>query len=144
MNKEESNQIARQLLSQSSGRSTTARINVLSILLSAPAALNHQGIEEVAKAQGLSFDRVTLYRALDWLVEKDLVHRIASTNRSWYFNAISESGTQSHAHFHCNLCSQIYCLEDVQTTPIKNLPSHYQVEETELNLQGQCVSCSQQ
>ena len=130
------------LLSQASGRTTPARESVLNILLSAPTALNHHAIEAAAKARGLSLDRVTLYRTLDWLVEQGIAHRIASVNRAWFFSAVAEPETQPHAHFHCKKCEQIYCLEGVNAAPLMNLPKDFQLEETDLSLQGQCVSCT--
>ena len=142
MNAEDNNNIAKALISQSTGRVTPARVNILSILLSAPTALNHVAIEHIAKERNLSFDRVTLYRALDWLVEQGIAHRIPSVNRSWFFSATSDQSTTPHAHFHCNGCEQIYCLEDVQSAPLNNLPKDYQLEEAELNLQGQCMNCT--
>lgn len=137
-----SNQTADNLLSQVSGKTTPARINVLNILLSSPTALNHQNIEQITKEEGLSIDKVTLYRTLDWLVEKRIAHRIASVNRAWYFNASSHPEMTPHAHFHCKTCTQIYCLEDMRSMPLNNLPEHYKLEEAELSLQGQCVSCA--
>ena len=142
MTPEEINHTVTDLLSQVSGRRTTNRESVLSILLSAPTALNHQNIEEIAKQRGLSLDRVTLYRTLDWLIEQGIAHRIASVNRAWYFSAVAHPKTQPHAHFHCKKCEQIYCLEEVHATPLNNLPKDYQLDEADLSLQGQCVSCT--
>lgn len=135
-------QTANNLLSQVSGKTTPARVNVLNILLSSPTALNHQNIEQIAKEAGLSIDKVTLYRTLDWLVEKRVAHRIASVNRAWYFNASPQPEATPHAHFHCKICTQIYCLEDMNSMPLSNLPKQYKLEEAELSLQGQCVSCA--
>lgn len=142
MTPEEINRTVSQLLDQAPGRSTRARESVLNILLSAPTALNHHNIEEVAKQRDLSIDRVTLYRTLDWLVEQGVAHRIASVNRSWYFSAVAQPDMEPHAHFHCKKCQQIYCLEDVQAAPMHNLPKEYQLEEADLCLQGQCVTCN--
>lgn len=142
MKPEEINHTVNDLLDQASGRSTPARKSVLHILLSAPTALNHHNIEEVAKQRGLSLDRVTLYRTLDWLVEQGIAHRIASINRAWYFSAVAQPDLQPHAHFHCKKCEQIYCLEDVHAAPLSNLPKNYQLEDADLCLQGQCMSCS--
>ena len=135
MTPEEINHTVTDLLSQVSGRRTANRESVLSILLSAPTALNHQNIEEIAKQRGLSLDRVTLYRTLDWLIEQGIAHRIASVNRAWYFSAVAHPETQPHAHFHCKKCEQIFCLEDVHATPLNNLPKDYQLEEADLSLQ---------
>lgn len=141
MTPEEIDETVTNLLSKVSGRSTPKRASVLHILLSAPTALNHHDIEEIASQRGLSLDKVTLYRTLDWLVEQGVAHRIPSVNRSWYFNASVHSDAEPHAHFHCKACSRIYCLEDVHAPPLSQLPKDYQLEEADLSLQGQCVSC---
>ena len=142
MTLDEINHSVSKLLKQASGRATPNRESVLSILLAAPTALNHHAIEEAAKQRGLSLDRVTLYRTLDWLVDQGIAHRIPSVNRAWYFSAVAEPAPHPHAHFHCKKCEQIFCLESVQATPTTNLPKDFQLEETDLSLQGQCVSCT--
>jgi Fur family ferric uptake transcriptional regulator len=135
-------QAARQLLQQASGRVTPARIGVLGILLEAQAALSHQEIEQLAAQQGLSCDRVTLYRALDWLVEQGMAHKISGTDRTWRYNA--QAGTpHQHAHFHCKRCQQVYCLENLQPALVFSLPPGYQLEQVEVNLQGICPACAQ-
>lgn len=142
MNPEEINHTVTDLLNQAPGRITAARECVLNILLSAPTALNHHNIEEIAKDRGFVLDRVTLYRTLDWLVAQGIAHRIPSKNRTWYFSAVAHPDPQPHAHFHCRKCEQIYCLEDVHATPLHNLPKDYQLEEADLSLQGQCTTCT--
>ncbi|MBU0656796.1 MAG: transcriptional repressor [Gammaproteobacteria bacterium] len=131
---------ARNLLQQTHGRVTPARVGVLGILLNANAALSHQEIEQTALRQGLSADRVTLYRALDWLVEQGLAHKIAGADRTWRYNAQAGIPHQ-HAHFHCKQCEQVFCLENLQPTLLFGLPDGYQIDEVELNLQGSCPDC---
>ncbi len=132
---------ARNLLQHTSGRVTPARVGVLSILLNANAALSHQEIEQTALQQGLIVDRVTLYRALDWLVEQGLAHKISGADRTWRYNA--QAGVpHQHAHFHCKDCAQVFCLESLQPTLLFALPNGYQIDEVELNLQGRCPTCA--
>jgi len=128
-------------LDHSAGRATPARISVLSLLLDAKSALTHQELEQSAKEQGLSFDRVTLYRALDWLVDQGMAHKILGNDRSWRYNALSESAMRQHAHFHCTICNQVFCLEQLQPTLLYSLPADYKVEEVDLKLQGGCPDC---
>lgn len=134
-------QAARDLLTRSNGRVTPARIGVLSILLEANAALTHQEIEQLALQYGLSFDRVTLYRALDWLVEQQMAHKIAGVDRTWRYNAQTGISPQ-HAHFHCKHCEQVFCLENLQPALLFTLPAGYRLDDIELNLQGLCPDCA--
>ena len=69
----------------SPGRITPARQTVLQILKATHLALTHHEIEQQAKAKGVQFDRVTLYRALEWLVTKELAHR--QKRPTFYFQA---------------------------------------------------------
>ena len=134
-------QAARVLLQQSTGRVTPARIGVLGILLAANAALSHQEIEQLALQQGYTFDRVTLYRALDWLVEQGMAHKISGADRTWRYNAQAGIPHQ-HAHFHCKQCEQVFCLENLQPAFLFALPPGYQLEQVDVNLQGICPACN--
>ncbi|OQX09553.1 MAG: transcriptional repressor [Thiothrix lacustris] len=136
-------QAARVLLQQSTGRITPARIGVLGILLAANAALSHQEIEQLALQQGYTFDRVTLYRALDWLVEQGMAHKISGADRTWRYNAQAGIPHQ-HAHFHCKQCEQVFCLENLQPAFLFALPPGYQLEQVDVTLQGRCPACTQQ
>jgi len=78
---------ARELLTAADGRVTPARLAVLEILLDSAAALSHHELEDAVEKHGVDVDRVTLYRVLDWLVERGLAHRIAADDRVWRFNA---------------------------------------------------------
>lgn len=129
---------ARDLLQQAKGRVTPIRLNVLKILLASEAALSHQEIEYIATEHGLQLDRVTLYRTLDWLLAQGIVHKINGIDRHWRYGV---SANAAHAHFHCKKCHRVFCLESPQPILQANLPSDYQVEQAELNLQGCCPKC---
>lgn len=136
-------QQARQLLKQTAGRITPARLRVLEILLNAQAALSHQDIEQQVAQYTQPMDRVTLYRALDWLVAQGIAHKIHSAERTWLYNAQVEN-TPQHAHFYCKQCAQVFCLEHVQPALLLSLPAGYKAEAMELNLQGYCPACQAQ
>jgi Fur family ferric uptake transcriptional regulator len=113
------------LLRDASVRVTTARTNVLSMLLTTRAALSHQDIQDTFT----EMDRVTLYRALDCLTEAGLAHKIAVDDRIFRYSASSEQHeahthedgahqhrkphTQhQHGHFKCTRCARVFCLDD--------------------------------
>lgn len=133
--------LAQKLLNQISGRTTPVRLGVLSLLLEAKTALNHQELEQAVSRSGLIADRVTLYRTLDWLVEQGVAHRISSRDRTWRYKAQAELATP-HAHFQCKYCGQLFCLEELQPALLFKLPTGYELEEVELKLQGRCPDCS--
>jgi Fur family ferric uptake transcriptional regulator len=129
------------ILRNAGERATPAREVVLGILLEAPRALTHQEIEQNAREQGLSADRVTLYRVLDWLVAHRYAHRIAGEDRIWRFNAAGPEA-HGHAHFHCTGCNQVFCLNDLHPALAFNLPKGFLFERAELTIQGICPDCA--
>ena len=124
-------------------RSTPTREHVLAILLAASSAMSHQEIEVAARAQGLDFARVTLYRVLDWLVTQRLAHKIEGRDRVWRFNAVTVTEAEhGHAHFHCTRCGKVFCLEQMQPSFALTLPAGFRYEKAELTIQGLCPSCT--
>lgn len=134
--------MAQALLKASGNRTTPARIQILGFLLSSDNALSHQDIECSLEASSQHFDRVTIYRTLDWLVANEIAHKVISNDRTWRYNAQTTPPSR-HAHFHCKQCSQILCLEYLQPALLCNLPTGYELEQADLNLQGYCPHCSQ-
>jgi Fur family ferric uptake transcriptional regulator len=123
----------------SGDRVTAARVSALGVLLAGRRALAHTDIEH---AMSGTVDRVTLYRVLDWLVEKGLAHRIAGADRVWRYSiASAEHG--DHAHFQCNQCGKVLCLEQLAKPEVRlpRLPSGYRSERVEMTVQGRCAEC---
>jgi len=127
-------------------RSTAARLAVLDILLASPRALTHTEIAATATERGSGLDRVTLYRVLDWLVEKGLAHKIAGEDRVWRFNALNgethdQARLHEHAHFQCSRCGRLYCLDDLRPAFAFTLPPGFRCDHAELILRGRCPDC---
>lgn len=124
-------------------RSTPARCAVLATLLAAERALTHVEIGE-RLAEGVQFNRVTLYRVLDWLVRHRIAHKIAGEDRVWRFSAFqpNEDVNHRHAHFQCKRCSRVTCLEDTPTAFALSLPAGFVSQEAELTIRGVCAGCS--
>jgi Fur family ferric uptake transcriptional regulator len=120
-------------------RVTPARVAVLSLLEHAERALSHREIEE---ALSTGFDRVTLYRVLDWLVESGLGHRVTDTDRVFRFSLASPGNAAhtKHAHFRCEACGKVFCLDDVPI-PSAALPAGFSGKAVEYCITGQCARC---
>lgn len=131
---------ASDLLKASGERVTRTRIVVLEVLLAAPRALTHAEIVAAVLGHGLALDRVTLYRVLEWLVARGHAHRVEGHDRVWRFNAVSEH-SKGHAHFHCERCARVYCLEDLRPAVAVGLPPGYTLSRSELTLFGVCAAC---
>lgn len=112
--------LAERRLRSVSVRITKARVKVLAALLGANRALSHNEVQDMFS----NMDRVTLYRALDCLIEAGLAHRIASDDRIFRYSVtgpdtvgheevddLEPQGTQhQHGHFKCTRCARVFCL----------------------------------
>lgn len=122
------------------GRATRTRTAVLDVLSAAGQPLSH---DEVAAALGdrqVEYDRVTLYRTLDWLLTHALAHRVCGADRIWRFKA-AENEAHSHAHFHCAQCGTVFCLETLQPAIAATLPQGFRLDRAELSFHGTCPRC---
>lgn len=144
---------AEHIIKQAGLKSTAPRLAVTSVLIKHNDPLTHQ---DILKQLPDSFDRVTLYRVLDWLLKNDIIHRVAGEDRAWHFQLnegakktySKTSATQknlvnqhSHAHFHCNDCGKVFCLEGVQPKLTKAMPAEFEIDSVELNFKGKCGNC---
>lgn len=122
-------------------RATPARIAVLKLLEAAERALSHREIEE---ALGAGFDRVTLYRVLDWAVEAGLAHRITDVERVFRFSLAAPDAAAhgEHAHFRCDCCGKVFCLADIPA-PQPTLPAGFAGRAVEYCITGQCARCDE-
>ncbi len=120
-------------------RATPARVRVLELLAQAAAPLSHHEIEAVLGTGSL--DRVTLYRVLDWMVEAGLALKRADERRVWRF-ALADGGSHGgHAHFRCDGCGRVYCLDAPVPKP-PALPGGFTLAHAELDLSGRCAECN--
>jgi len=120
-------------------RVTPARVAVLRLLQQAERALSHRDVEEALHA---AFDRVTLYRVLDWLVDSGLAHRVTDADRVFRFSPVTTAGVvhDKHAHFRCEACGKVFCLDDVPL-PVPHLPAGFSGKSVEYSISGQCAAC---
>lgn len=119
-------------------RATPARIRVLQLLRATPAAMTHHAIETALGAAVP--DRVTLYRVLDWLVESGLAHRDTDANRVFRFSAAAAGEHAAHAHFCCEDCGRVFCLDAAPPAP-PALPQGFSLSRMAFDLRGRCAHC---
>jgi Fur family ferric uptake transcriptional regulator len=122
-------------------RATPARARVLAVLTDSDRPVSHHEVEQ-SLARGGHVDRVTVYRALEWLTSVGLAHKIAGDDRIWRYKSHGGSGDGVHAHFKCSLCGAVFCLDDMSTAFALNLPPGYRSEQVELTIRGRCARCS--
>lgn len=131
---------AETLIADHGGRVTRTRVAVLDALLAANQPLTHDEVDAALTARDIPHDRVTLYRTLDWLVDAGIAHRLAGDDRVRRFG-VTRDGPHQHAHFHCDRCGKVMCLESLQPAVAVNLPGGYRLDRAELVLHGDCPAC---
>ena len=132
---------ATHLIEQSGQRATPVRVRVLAFLLSRQNAVTHHEIEYGLGSD--TVDRVTLYRALDWLIDYEFAHRLTNEDRVWRFLANSKEhhAHQQHAHFRCTRCDMLICLENVPVQMDVPIPNGFRMHDAELTVKGVCAMC---
>lgn len=120
-------------------RVTRPRVAILAALLGSDRALSHHEVEKhVNRAFGI--DRVTVYRVLDWLSAHGLAHKIAGEDRVWRYNAAANAH-RSHAHFQCERCSVVICLDEPRRGLRVRVPRGFVSHEIALTVKGYCAGC---
>ncbi|MBK8808518.1 MAG: transcriptional repressor [Bacteroidales bacterium] len=119
---------------------TSCREGILEVILEANQALSEHEIRE--RLQG-NYDRTTFYRSFKTLEESKIIHKIVVDNLLVkYAIDISATNKHKHAHFYCNECNKVVCLDSVAIQkPI--LPDGYSEVETEMIIKGVCKYCKQ-
>jgi Fur family ferric uptake transcriptional regulator len=128
------------LIAAHGGRVTRTRVAVLDVLLASNHPLTHDEIGATLAGDEFAHDRVTVYRALDWLVAQGIAQRLAGSDRAWRFEAVRADGHR-HAHFHCDRCGHVICLENLSPAFAVALPDGYQLDRAELVFHGACAEC---
>ena len=119
---------------------TPGRVRVLDLLNGAGRPLSHADID--AALSDMPMNRVTLYRVLDSLIANSLVIKAVDGQGVFHYSsAATQAQHSSHIHFHCTLCSGMYCLDAKPPKPPK-LPRGFVLSEVAFNLRGICESCA--
>lgn len=128
-------------LRQSGLRVTKSRLEVIHCLADSPTPSS--ALDVLSSLGGKSLDRVTVYRTLNSLVDHGLAHRIDPGDRIWRYGLIGDTHTE-HAHFVCDACGDIKCLEDamirVQMKGGRE-PEKFKVTQRDVYLHGTCEEC---
>jgi Fur family ferric uptake transcriptional regulator len=137
MAKESRETVARSLIGAAGGRVTRPRVVALMALLEAGRTVSHADLHRRLP----EVDRVTLYRALDWLAEHHLAHRVADADGVRRYGPSLPQDEHRHPHFHCTRCGLTTCLEQVHNPSIK-LPGGFTSGDVEVLVKGLCKTCS--
>ena len=122
---------------------TPNRFRVLEIIGNSSSPLSVQEIHETL-SRSRNLNRVTVYRILELLVEKQLVERISGGDRSFHYGLAPNANHPRHAHFYCRECGNIECLDpESLNLDMESLERTFPglIEKTEVRLDGICKNC---
>lgn len=129
------------LLQTAGVKPTRARVALMRVLLDAEAPLTHESI--IQRLAITRVNRVTVYRALQALVDAGLAQRIEVGDRTWRFSACDPlDSAKGHPHFFCRLCGRMECLRSIPSPEIGAAPPGCLVEAQEVVLRGLCAQCA--
>ena len=132
---------ARDILKEVGLKKTNGRILVLETLLNSDRPLVHEDI--LNKIGNENINRVTIYRILNQLLEKGVVHKIVVGDRKARFAVCDHIHFgHCHPHFSCKICGKVECLRDVTILPSHELKTGYIIEEQEVYMRGICANCA--
>jgi Fur family ferric uptake transcriptional regulator len=121
-------------------RPTANRILVAKCLDSFNRPISIAEIEESIS----TMDKSSIFRALTRFVENDVVHVIDDGSGALKYELChgehGHSLEDMHAHFRCELCGRVFCLES-KHIPIIELPSGFSAMHINYVIQGICSDC---
>lgn len=127
------------ILNTYSLKRTSCREGIIEVIMAANEALSENEIRE--RLSG-NYDRTTFYRSFKTLEEYKIIHKIVIDNQLVKYaidNSISHK--KEHAHFYCNKCKSVQCMEEVPV-PQYQLPAGYVDDEVEVIIKGICTNCN--
>ena len=93
---------------------TSCREGIIELVMNANEALSENEIRESLVG---NYDRTTFYRSFKTLEEHNVIHKIVIDNQLVkYALDNSLANKHEHAHFYCNECETVKCLDEI---PVK-------------------------
>jgi Fur family ferric uptake transcriptional regulator len=129
--------VARRLITAAGGRQTRPRIAALVALMESGRVASHADLHRRLH----DLDRVSLYRALDWLADHQLAHRVTDADGVRRYGPSQAGETHKHPHFQCTRCGLTTCLEQSKTLPIR-LPQGFRQAAMDVLVKGLCKTCT--
>ncbi len=133
----------KEMLEEAGVASTPNRLRVLEVVGGNNFPLSAADIHETLE-RSAHINRVTVYRILDLLVEKQIVARIATGGRAAYYGMAPNAQHPAHPHFYCTRCGRMDCLTpETVTIDFNAFASTFpgRIDKFELRLDGICRNC---
>lgn len=121
-------------------RGSATKTQIIQVLSERNEALAHKDFQDFFKG---TCDRVTIYRALDRLVDEGKIHKITGIEGVIQYalcKNCKENHYHNHVHFNCLNCKKVVCIEN--SIPSISLPNGYLATEIQCMVSGTCPDCS--
>ena len=139
---EEAMTLAAELCARRGARLTELRRTVLEFVWQSHAPLGAYAILDMLSAEGRKPMPPTVYRALDFLLQQKLIHRIASLNA--YIGCVDPGRPHSGQHLICRLCGTVAEVDEEAITGAIAASARdlqFSVEHQTVEVTGICVNC---
>lgn len=132
------NQKFEQLLDQKGLKKTKVRKALIKHFMK----MNHaQSYNDLQSALVVEIDKSTLYRNLTSFENAGIIHRINDHSgiTKYAFGESPDKGSE-HAHFVCETCKTVYCIESLDIIQL-NVPKGFKTKNVQTIVRGICADC---
>ena len=121
-------------------KTTVARLHLLNVIADYGTAIPYSSIQQALKET----DRVTLYRTLNTLLDKGIIHKALKDENDTYYalcthRCSSVAHNHEHIHFKCSSCHEVSCVP--MPTPFNVEIPDAIVNSIEIQVTGLCSKC---
>lgn len=128
------------LLTDRGVKPTANRISVVRELMSATHPVSLADLELSLDPM----DKASIFRVLDLLAEKEILHVIEDGSRSLKYEMCHSHDhhtvNDQHVHFYCENCKETFCLEDIKV-PVVDVPDGFKPRSVNYVIKGICPKC---
>ena len=130
----------KKLLQKRKLKVTPTRLELLSSISENGSSMSYSAIQKALEP----IDRVTLYRTIESLKEKGIIHKAFQDKNETYYAICGVSCAEDHhhhdhLHFKCLICNTISC--EKLENPIEFSLPNFIINKTSINLEGTCKLC---
>ena len=118
-------------------RKTKQREVILELINHAPGPISVNEIQDALSQQDISVGIATIYRTINLLVEKNLIHCVRLNDAVQRYEA---ANIPHHHHFHCEKCDKVYDLKGCFLHDIELAEGH-KITAHEITFRGLCKNC---
>ena len=119
---------------------TENRVLILKILFNARKPISQESISSKSEKH---FDKVTIYRTLESLINAGIVHKAFINKRASHYELAHRcTEKQCHPHFTCTKCGSTHCLVGLSMPMAAANYKGFTITHQQVHLEGFCPACS--